>query len=91
LLAANSNDTFAYAAQLGLGVIGTTLTQPMPRLVQRLADYAAAQPTAAVTPPQRAYVMVSFFVAKTRQEAHAVTRENWCDSDTAWPMQSCPG
>jgi hypothetical protein len=27
--------------------------------------------------------MVSFFVAKTRQEAHAVTRENWRDSDTA--------
>jgi alkanesulfonate monooxygenase SsuD/methylene tetrahydromethanopterin reductase-like flavin-dependent oxidoreductase (luciferase family) len=44
LLAANSNDTFPYAARLGVGVIGTTLTQPMPRLGQRLAEYAAAKP-----------------------------------------------
>ena len=83
LLAANSNDTFAYAAQLGLGLIGTTLTQPMPRLALRLQEYEAAKPTVVPTPPQRAYVMVSFFVAKTRQEAHAVTQENWRDSDTA--------
>ena len=83
LLAANSNDTFAYAARLGLGVIGTTLSQPMPRLTQRLAEYEAAKSANGVTPPQRAYVMVSFFVAKTRTEAHAVTRENWRDTDTA--------
>jgi alkanesulfonate monooxygenase SsuD/methylene tetrahydromethanopterin reductase-like flavin-dependent oxidoreductase (luciferase family) len=81
LLAANSNDTFAYAARLGLGVIGTTLSQPMPRLIQRLAEYEAAKSTNGVTPPQRAYVMVSFFVAKTRSEAHTVTRENWRDTD----------
>lgn len=83
LLAANSNDTFPYAARLGLGVIGTTLSQPMPRLCHRLAEYAAAKPADAITPPQRAYVMVSFFVAKTRAEAHAITPENWRDTDTA--------
>jgi alkanesulfonate monooxygenase SsuD/methylene tetrahydromethanopterin reductase-like flavin-dependent oxidoreductase (luciferase family) len=82
LLAANSNDTFAYAARLGLGVVCTTLTQPMPRLIPRLAEYAAAQPAHTVTPPPRVYVMVSCFVAKTRQEAHACMRENWRDSDT---------
>jgi hypothetical protein len=27
--------------------------------------------------------MVSFFVAKTRAEAHAITRENWHDTDSA--------
>lgn len=27
--------------------------------------------------------MVSLFVAQTRQEAHAVARENWRDTDTA--------
>jgi alkanesulfonate monooxygenase SsuD/methylene tetrahydromethanopterin reductase-like flavin-dependent oxidoreductase (luciferase family) len=83
LLAANSNDTFTYAARLGVGVIGTALSQPMPRMVQRLAEYDAARPTAGVTQPQRAYVMVSLFVAKTRQEAHAMARENWRDTDTA--------
>jgi alkanesulfonate monooxygenase SsuD/methylene tetrahydromethanopterin reductase-like flavin-dependent oxidoreductase (luciferase family) len=83
LLAANSNDTFAYAARLGLGVIGTTLSQPIPRWSQRLAEYAAAKPADAVTPPQRTHVMVSLFVAKTRAEAHAATRENWRNADTA--------
>jgi hypothetical protein len=42
LLAANSNGTFAYTGQLGLGVIGTTLSQPMPRLSRRLTEYVAA-------------------------------------------------
>ena len=36
LLAANSDETYAYAARLGIGVIGTTLSQPMPRMVDRL-------------------------------------------------------
>ena len=83
LLASNSNDTFPYAAHMGLGVVCTTLSQPMPRLIDRLAEYAAARPANGPTPAPRVYVMVSFFVAQTRAEAHAVTRENWRSTDTA--------
>jgi alkanesulfonate monooxygenase SsuD/methylene tetrahydromethanopterin reductase-like flavin-dependent oxidoreductase (luciferase family) len=83
LLAANSNDTFPYAARLGLGAVCTTLSQPMPRLIDRLAEYAAARPAQGTPLPQRVYVMVSLFVAKTRAQAHAVARENWRDTDTA--------
>ena len=49
LLAANSNDTFPYAAHLGLGAVCTTLSQPMPRLIDRLAEYAAAKPAHGMT------------------------------------------
>ncbi|MCH8110168.1 MAG: LLM class flavin-dependent oxidoreductase [Chloroflexi bacterium] len=83
LLAANSDDTFPYTAKMGLGVIATTLGQPMPGLIDRLAEFEAAKPTNGVTQPQNAYVMVSFFVAETREEAHRLTRENWRDNDTA--------
>ena len=83
LLAANSNDTFAYTARLGVGVIGTTLSQPLPNMIQRLAEYEAAKPPSGVTQPQRAYVMVSFLVAKTRREAHALAGENWRSTDMA--------
>jgi len=83
LLAANSNDTFPYTARLGLGAVCTTLSQPMPRLIDRLAEYAAARPAHGTTLPPRVYVMVSFFVAKMRAEAHAVARENWRDTDMA--------
>ncbi len=82
LLAANSDDTFAYASRLGLGVIGTTLSQPMPRMADRLAEFEAAKPHREITQPQNAYVMVSFFVAKTREEAHAAAKENWRPEDT---------
>ena len=43
LLAANRDETFAYTARLGCGVIGTLLSQPMPRMQQRLAEYEAAK------------------------------------------------
>ncbi len=68
---------------MGLGAVCTTITQPMPRLIDRLAEFEAAKPANGITLPQRVYVMVSFFVARTRAEAHAVTRENWRDTDTA--------
>jgi len=55
----------------------------MPRLIDRLAEYAAAKPAHGMTLSPRVYVMVSFFVAKTRAEAHAVARENWRDTDSA--------
>jgi alkanesulfonate monooxygenase SsuD/methylene tetrahydromethanopterin reductase-like flavin-dependent oxidoreductase (luciferase family) len=83
LLAANSNDTFPYAARLGLDAVCTTLSQPIPRLIDRLAEYAAAKPAQDTTLPQRVYVMVSIFVAQTRAEAHTMAREHWRDTDTA--------
>ena len=66
-----------YTARMGCGVIGTLLSQPLPRMSQRLAEYEAARPANGVEQPQQAYVMVSFLVAKTRQEAHALAKENW--------------
>jgi alkanesulfonate monooxygenase SsuD/methylene tetrahydromethanopterin reductase-like flavin-dependent oxidoreductase (luciferase family) len=81
LVASNSNDTFPYAASRGLGVVCTTISQPMPRLIDRLAEFEAAKPAQPPEVPQRVYVMVSFFVGKTRAEAHAITRENWRDTD----------
>lgn len=80
LLAANSNDTFEYAAGLGLGVIGTHLSQPDFRLVDRLAEFEAAK-VPDPPHPQNAYVMVSVFVAESRSEAHRITRQNWRDGD----------
>ncbi len=81
LLAANSNDTFAYAGRLGLGVIGTTLSQPLPRMADRLAEFESAKRAVQPAHPQSAHVMVSFFVARTQEEAHRLTRENWRDGD----------
>ena len=43
LIAANSDETFPYAASLGLGVIGTTLSQPMPRMIDRIRDFEEAK------------------------------------------------
>ena len=84
LLASNSDDTFAYAGALGVGSIVTTLGQPdIPRLQERLAEFEAAKPTANESPPQRVYVMVSLFVAKTREEAHRAASENWRPTDLA--------
>ena len=81
LLAANSDDSFAYAARLGLGVIGTTLSQPMPRMAQRLTEFEEAMPSQGTDIPQRAYVMVSLFVAETRAEAREMANRNWQEKD----------
>ena len=43
LLAANSDETFSYAASMGLGVIGTTLSQPMPRMIDRLREFEGGE------------------------------------------------
>lgn len=81
LVAANSDDTFTYAAKLGLGVIGTTFSQPMPRLIARLKEFEAAKPSSGTTQAQESHVAISFFVSKTRKEAHEAMKENWRDSD----------
>jgi alkanesulfonate monooxygenase SsuD/methylene tetrahydromethanopterin reductase-like flavin-dependent oxidoreductase (luciferase family) len=80
-VAANSDSTFPYAASQGLGVIGTTLSQPMPRLIDRLKEFEDSKQPDKALHPQKAHVALSFFVGKTRKEAHDVMRNNWRDSD----------
>jgi alkanesulfonate monooxygenase SsuD/methylene tetrahydromethanopterin reductase-like flavin-dependent oxidoreductase (luciferase family) len=43
LFASSSSDAFSYAARMGLGVVCTTISQPMPRLIDRLVEYEAAK------------------------------------------------
>ena len=81
LLAANSNDSFAYAAAQGMSAICTTLAQPVPSLVQRLAEFDAAKLTSVASHPQTVHVMVSIFVADSRNEARELGGQNWRDSD----------
>jgi len=81
LLAANSDETFAYAAGQGLGVIGTTLSQPIPRLVDRLREFKAATPDSAPAHPQPSHVSISFFVAESREKAHRIAGRNWRHDD----------
>ena len=81
LLAANSDETFPYAASMGLGVIGTTLSQPMPRMIDRLRDFEKARDTESSDNPQPFHVNISFFVAETREKAHKLMARNWRDED----------
>ena len=81
LLAANSDETFPYAASMGLGVIGTTLSQPMPRMIDRLRDFEKAKNTESSSNPQPFHVNISFFVAETREKAHKLMARNWRDED----------
>ena len=81
LIAANSDETFPYAASMGLGVIGTTLSQPMPRMIDRLRDFENAKNTESSSNPQPFHVNISFFVAETREKAHKLMGRNWRDED----------
>ena len=81
LLAANSDETFPYAANLGLGVIGTTLSQPMPRMIDRLREFDEAKPDGGSVHSQPFHVNISFFVAETREKAHSLMARNWRDED----------
>ena len=81
LLAANSDETFPYAASLGLGVIGTTLSQPMPRMIDRIRDFEGAKPSGLAPSSMPFHVNISFFVAKTRKKAHELMARNWRDED----------
>ena len=81
LLAANSDETYAYAAKLGIGVIGTTLSQPMPRMVDRLRDFEEAKPNGVGDQTQPFRVSISFFVAETREKALRTMSLNWRDED----------
>ena len=81
LLAANSDETYAYAARLGIGVIGTTLSQPMPRMTDRLREFEEAKQNDAGDQPQPFHVCISFFVAETREKALKTMALNWRDED----------
>ena len=81
LIAANSDETFTYAAELGVGVIGTTLSQPMPRMIDRHDEFCAARKSDDPTRTQPFHVNISFFVAETKEKAHAMMARNWLDSD----------
>ena len=81
LLAANSDETFPYTAELGLGVIGTTLSQPMPRMIDRLRQFEETRRQNGADQPQPFHVNISFFVAETRQKAHEMMARNWRDDD----------
>ena len=81
LLAANSDETFPYAARHGLGVIGTTLSQPMPRMIDRLREFEEAKPAGGADMPQPFHVNISFFVAETREKALDLMARNWLDED----------
>ena len=81
LLAANSDETYAYAAKLGIGVIGTTLSQPMPRMTDRLREFEEAKQNDAGDQPQPFHVCISFFVAETREKALRTMALNWRDED----------
>ncbi len=83
LLAANSDETFTYAASQGLGVIGSTLSQPMPRLVDRLREFKAATPIKGSVDAPPFHVTISFFVAESRGKAHRITSHNWRNYDIA--------
>ena len=72
---ANSDETFAYAASQGLGAIGTPLSQPMPRLVDRLREFKAATPIKGSAHPQPFHLNISFFVAESREKADAAIDE----------------
>ena len=81
LLAANSDETFPYAARMGLGVIGTTLSQPMPRMIDRLRDFEESKCAESTSHSQPFHVNISFFVANTREKAHSLMARNWRDED----------
>ena len=79
--AANSDETFPYAASMGLGVIGTTLSQPMPRMIDRLRDFEKTKNTESSYNTQPFHVNISFFAAETREKAHKLMERNWRDED----------
>ena len=81
LIAANSDETFPYAASMGLGVIGTTLSQPMPRMIDRLRDFEKTKNTESSYNTQPFHVNISFFAAETREKAHKLMERNWRDED----------
>ena len=82
LMAANSDGSFKFAAQNGLGVVGITLSQSISNLGAHIKTFKAnINEGAANGNPQPFHVVVSLFVAESREKAHDLMRKNWLDSD----------
>ena len=82
LMAANSDGSFKFAAQNGLGVVGITLSQTVSNLSSHIKTFKAnINGDVANGNPQPFHVVVSLFVAETREKAHEMMRKNWLDSD----------
>jgi alkanesulfonate monooxygenase SsuD/methylene tetrahydromethanopterin reductase-like flavin-dependent oxidoreductase (luciferase family) len=82
LMAANSDGSFKFAAQNGLGVVGITLSQSIANLGAHIKTFKAnINKGAANGNPQPFHVVVSLFVAESREKAHDLMRKNWLDSD----------
>ena len=62
-------------------MIGTTLSQPMPRMIDRLREFEEAKQNDAGDQPQPFHVCISLFVAETREKALKTMALNWRDED----------
>ncbi len=82
LMAANSDGSFKFAAENGLGVIGITLTQSVSNLSSHIQTFKSnLNEIEANGNPQPFHVAVSLFVAETREKAHNLMKSNWLDTD----------
>ena len=82
LMAANSDGSFSFAAQQNMGVVGTTLSQPLPNLRRHSISFAnRSKETTKANTAQPFHVAISLFVAGTREKARNLMSRNWLDSD----------
>ena len=82
LLAANSDTSFTFAGSEGLGVIGTTFSQPIHNLEKHAIAFTSSTTSAKSSQnPQPFHIAISLFVAETREKAHGLMSRNWRDSD----------
>ena len=82
LMAANSDGSFKFAAENGMGVVGITLSQSVVNLGAHIKTFKSnIKERAANGIGQPFHVVVSLFVAETKEKAHDLMRKNWLDSD----------
>ena len=82
LMAANSDGSFSFAAGEGLGVVGTTLSQPLSKLKEHSLTFSTEiNPEKAAGNPQVFNVAISFFVSESREKAREQMSKNWLDKD----------
>jgi len=82
LLAANSDTSFTFAGGEGLGVIGTTFSQPIANLEKHAISFSnSSNPEKSSHNTQPFHIAISLFVSKTRETAHKLMSRNWRDSD----------
>ena len=81
LLAANSDETYPYAARLGIGVIGTTLSQPMPRMTDRAQGLRGGQAEWGRRPAPAVSRMHIVLRRGVEEKALKTMALNWRDDD----------